>query len=98
MTNGDMKLNPQRVSYQVNGGVQLVGDAWGASDAAPVLLLHGGGQTRHAWGGTAGGGGGWPARRWARGRGQGTLGLRPESSTSSSSATPTLTSPANTSL
>ena len=53
MTNGEMKLNPQRVSYQVNDGVELVGDAWGASDAPPVLLLHGGGQTRHAWGGTA---------------------------------------------
>ncbi len=53
MTNGEMKLNPQRVSYQVSDGVNLVGDAWGTNDAAPVLLLHGGGQTRHAWGGTA---------------------------------------------
>jgi pimeloyl-ACP methyl ester carboxylesterase len=53
MSKGDLKLNPQRVSYHVNDGVQLVGDAWGASAAAPVLLLHGGGQTRHAWGGTA---------------------------------------------
>lgn len=43
---------PQRVNYQVNG-LQLVGDAWGAHTAPPVLLLHGGGQTRHAWGGTA---------------------------------------------
>ena|SRR5437773_9721647 len=39
MSKGDLKLNPQRVSYHVNDGVQLVGDAWGASDAAPVLLL-----------------------------------------------------------
>ena len=53
MTNGEMKLNPQRVSYQVGDGVKLVGDAWGASDAAPVLLLHDGEQTRHAWEGTA---------------------------------------------
>jgi pimeloyl-ACP methyl ester carboxylesterase len=53
MTNGETKLNPQRVSYQVNDGVEMVGDAWGESNAAPVLLLHGGGQTRHAWGGTA---------------------------------------------
>lgn len=53
MSTGEMKLNPQRVSYQVSDGVKLTGDAWGASDAAPVLLLHGGGQTRHAWGGTA---------------------------------------------
>jgi hypothetical protein len=45
MSKNGLKLNPQRVSYHVNDGVQLVGDAWGASDAAPVLLLHGGGQT-----------------------------------------------------
>jgi pimeloyl-ACP methyl ester carboxylesterase len=43
---------PQRVHYQVNG-LQLVGDAWGTQDAPPVLFLHGGGQTRHAWGETA---------------------------------------------
>ena len=34
-------------------GVVLRGDAYGASDRPPVLLLHGGGQTRHAWGGAA---------------------------------------------
>ena len=43
----------QRIDYHVDGGLRLVGDAWGARDAAPVLLLHGGGQTRHAWGETA---------------------------------------------
>jgi non-heme chloroperoxidase len=53
MAKDGMKFNSQRVSYQVGDNVKLVGDAWGASDAAPVLLLHGGGQTRHAWGGTA---------------------------------------------
>jgi len=31
-------------------GVQLVGDVRGDPDDPPVLLLHGGGQTRHAWG------------------------------------------------
>jgi non-heme chloroperoxidase len=35
------------------GGITLAGEAWGDPGAAPVLLLHGGGQTRHAWGGTA---------------------------------------------
>lgn len=29
--------------------INLVADAMGDADAAPVLLLHGGGQTRHAW-------------------------------------------------
>ncbi len=37
-----------------SGGVTLVGDRRpGRSDALPVLLLHGGGQTRHSWGATA---------------------------------------------
>jgi len=31
----------------------LAADAWGDPSDRPVLLLHGGGQTRHAWGGTA---------------------------------------------
>ncbi len=43
---------PRRVTFEV-GPLQLVGDAWGDADAPGVLLLHGGGQTRHAWGGTA---------------------------------------------
>ncbi|AEH11484.1 alpha/beta hydrolase fold protein [Candidatus Protofrankia datiscae] len=34
-------------------GIELVGDAYGNPAAAPVLLLHGGGQTRHSWGTTA---------------------------------------------
>lgn len=42
-----------RVSFRGYGGTRLVGDAWGAPSARPVLLLPGGGQTRHAWGDTA---------------------------------------------
>jgi non-heme chloroperoxidase len=34
-------------------GLRLRADAWGVEGAPPVVLLHGGGQTRHAWGGTA---------------------------------------------
>nr|WP_232231987.1 alpha/beta hydrolase [Burkholderia sp. WSM2230] len=30
-------------------GVRLAGDSWGDPDGTPVILLHGGGQTRHAW-------------------------------------------------
>ena len=33
--------------------VELVADAHGNPDAPAVLLLHGGGQTRHSWGGVA---------------------------------------------
>jgi pimeloyl-ACP methyl ester carboxylesterase len=35
-------------------GIELQADAWGDPASPPVLLMHGGGQTRHAWGGTAG--------------------------------------------
>ena len=35
------------------GGLVLVADERGPSGAPPVLLLHGGGQTRHSWAGTA---------------------------------------------
>jgi peroxiredoxin len=34
-------------------GIELIGDERGDAVAPPVLLLHGGGQTRHSWGGTA---------------------------------------------
>ncbi len=34
-------------------GVPLVADAYGPREAWPVLLMHGGGQTRFAWGDTA---------------------------------------------
>jgi pimeloyl-ACP methyl ester carboxylesterase len=39
--------------FTTTDGVRLVADRYGPTDAAPVLLLHGGGQTRFAWGGTA---------------------------------------------
>jgi pimeloyl-ACP methyl ester carboxylesterase len=53
MATEETMLLPQRVTYTGSTGLRLVGDAWGSADAPPVLLLHGGGQTRHAWGGTA---------------------------------------------
>lgn len=34
-------------------GLTLAADAYGPPDGPPVLFFHGGGQTRHAWGGTA---------------------------------------------
>jgi pimeloyl-ACP methyl ester carboxylesterase len=44
---------PARLELEVADGLTLVGDLWGPEDGPPVLLLHGGGQTRHAWHGTA---------------------------------------------
>jgi non-heme chloroperoxidase len=35
------------------GGIEIAVDAWGDPAADPVVFLHGGGQTRHAWGETA---------------------------------------------
>jgi non-heme chloroperoxidase len=44
---------PRALRLAGHGGLVLAADAWGDPDAPPVVLLHGGGQTRHAWGSTA---------------------------------------------
>jgi len=41
------------LAYEVAPGVFLRGEAYGAASGRPVLLLHGGGQTRASWRGTA---------------------------------------------
>jgi non-heme chloroperoxidase len=47
-------MEPTDATVRLRGnGVDLAGDAYGPVDGPPVLLFHGGGQTRHAWGGTA---------------------------------------------
>lgn len=43
----------QRLEFEGFDGGAWVADVGGPSIAPTVLLLHGGGQTRHAWGGTA---------------------------------------------
>jgi pimeloyl-ACP methyl ester carboxylesterase len=42
-----------RFEHVTDTGVRLVGDAYGARSAPPVVLLGGAGQTRQSWGGTA---------------------------------------------
>lgn len=44
---------PLRRRFATDDGLTLVADVYGPPQAPPVLLQHGGGQTRHAWGGTA---------------------------------------------
>jgi pimeloyl-ACP methyl ester carboxylesterase len=39
----------ERVEFVGAGGLSLAADAAGPLDGPPVLLLHGGGQTRHSW-------------------------------------------------
>jgi pimeloyl-ACP methyl ester carboxylesterase len=41
------------VAFDAAPGVRLAADTFGDPDAPPVLMLHGGGQTRHAWHSTA---------------------------------------------
>lgn len=53
----------ERVATTSSDGLELVADRYGPADGDPVLFFHGGGQTRHSWGGTAAimGAGGWNA-------------------------------------
>jgi len=44
---------PRIVRLEGHAGLRLAAEIRGPETAPPVLLLHGGGQTRHAWGGTA---------------------------------------------
>ena len=45
------KLIPMK--FKVSSGLNIEATALGNPDDPLVILLHGGGQTRHAWGGTA---------------------------------------------
>jgi pimeloyl-ACP methyl ester carboxylesterase len=44
---------PRALRLAGAGALRLRADAWGDPQAPPVLFLHGGGQTRHAWGRSA---------------------------------------------
>ena len=50
MTDGDQT---RPLKFAGHEGVEISGDVRGDPSAPIVLLLHGGGQTRHSWGGTA---------------------------------------------
>ena len=38
--------------FKGQGGLKIAADVWGSGKESLVILLHGGGQTRHAWGET----------------------------------------------
>ena len=40
-------------TFTLPSGLRIAADEWGDPRTLPVLFLHGGGQTRHAWGGAA---------------------------------------------
>jgi pimeloyl-ACP methyl ester carboxylesterase len=44
---------PVRLHFEGTDGIHLAADRRGHPDAPPVVFLHGGGQTRYSWGGTA---------------------------------------------
>ena len=46
-------MEPTRVEFTGHNGLKLVADSYGTPGNQPVMLAHGGGQTRHAWGGAA---------------------------------------------
>jgi len=46
-------VQPKTMQFSGFESIALVADVYGADDAWPVLMMHGGGQTRHAWGNTA---------------------------------------------
>jgi pimeloyl-ACP methyl ester carboxylesterase len=50
--NSTKRTPRERVEFAGAGGIRLTADAAGPVDGPPALLLHGGGQTRNAWGTT----------------------------------------------
>ena len=47
------RLDAKTIAFQSSEGFPIAADAYGDPSHDPVLFMHGGGQTRHAWGGAA---------------------------------------------
>lgn len=50
--NNKRVFEPVAIEFISEDGLQLKADSWGDPSNPPVIMLHGGGQTRHAWGNT----------------------------------------------
>ncbi len=50
---GGQTLQGKRFEFEGEDGLMLAAEAWGDPSHPPVIFAHGGGQTRHSWGGTA---------------------------------------------
>ncbi len=48
-----MSADAEPTTFEGQGGLRLAADVVGAPGDPPVVLFHGGGQTRHSWGATA---------------------------------------------
>ncbi len=46
-------MQSKKFEFEGEDGITLVAEAWGDPANPPVIFSHGGGQTRHSWGGTA---------------------------------------------
>ncbi len=53
LASSDKDTGKRALKFRTRDGLDLTADAWGPDSGPPVLMLHGGGQTRHAWGNTA---------------------------------------------
>ena len=53
MSDTRISRKPVEHRFRAPDSVELAGHAWGDAGHPPVILLHGGGQTRHAWKHTA---------------------------------------------
>ena len=48
-SNTDHTFKPRVQHFIGHNGIDIVADVGGSDDGLPVILLHGGGQTRHSW-------------------------------------------------
>ena len=46
-------MSRETLQFEGRDGLRLVADRWGDPADRPIVFLHGGGQTRHSWGGAA---------------------------------------------